>query len=1032
MNFVDLSIKRPAFITSIMVIFIVAGIICFKLMSVDLYPDVTIPTISINIAYSGAGPSEIENLISKPVEEQISTIAGLKSVSSRSSRGISNITVNFNQGVDIRYGEQQVRDKINQIRRSLPDDIEDPVIIRFDPSQQPIMSIVVTSDLSESKLYDIVEQYIKPSFEQVENVGMVEISGGRKRQINITLDQDLLKKRQISVSQVAKQLQELGDNTPIGKIDYQNVETIFQNYGEFSNIAEISGVIVNFYNNESPTRITDLATIEDGLQDEVSRAFFNGKKSLFIDVFRQPSSNIVAVADKLTLQLSKLEKDFAKMEGNIKAKIIQNQSDHIKHNIADVYETITIAIILTLITVFFFLANLRATLITAISLPICLIGAFIAMYIAGFSINVISLMALSLAVGLLVDDAIVVTENIYRKIEAGNNPIQAASIGAKEIILAVVAISLVMISVFVPTAFMKGIVGQFLKQFGLTISFAILISLFVAITIVPVLCAYFSRQEALIAKNSQQKISIIQKLLTKFNFFQNWLEIKYEKILIFSIKKPLIILLITFIIVVLSFFAFINVPKSFIDNADTGDINLSIELEADANLEATTKIATAMDQAIRSNLEVLETIVQIASGTASQSNKGKIYIKLKDIKERKITTEQFEEKLREQMKDFAAANPIIGSYNQPFSLILSSNNQELLEKYSKELIQKLENDQHYKDVNSNLKNNRNEYRVKIKEDAAQIYGINSDMIGKELKGYVEGYTPTKFREKGLEYDVRIRIKEEQRNIKKNFDSLYVPNINNKLIKLSDIAYGQEVKEPSTIYRQDRGRYVRITSNLAPGFGLSNAISNLATLFESSELKLPAEIKYKFSGEVENMNDMFESLGPIFIIAILFIYLILASLYESFITPFTILLSLPLALCGAILGLFIAHKYFNLHAILGIFMLLGVAGKNAILLVDFAIKAIAEGKSRSEALISAGRTRLRPILMTSFALILGTIPIAIGISESSKSRTSMGIAIIGGMILSTILTLVVVPAVFSYIDRFRVWIKKRLAFLINHE
>jgi HAE1 family hydrophobic/amphiphilic exporter-1 len=1035
MNLIDLSIKRPSFITSIMIISIITGMICFKNMSIDLYPDVNIPVIDVLIGYKGAGPSEIETLISKPLEEQISTISGLKTITSKSARGMSEITAEFNQNVDIKYAEQQIRDKVNSSRYLMPKDIEEPSINRVDLSAEPIMTIAFSGDIEESKLYDLANKFIKPRIEQVQNVGMVRISGGRSRQINVTLDTGLLKNRQISLLSVSKQLESSGNNTPIGKVSYGDQEIIFQNYGEFKNIDEISNVIVNFHGNESPTRISDLGKVSDGLADEQSRAYINGQKSLFLVIYRQPSSNIVAIVDDLKLQLEQITPELTKINEKLKVDIIQDNSDHIRKNIIDVYLTIAISIILTILTVFFFLANFRATIITAISLPICLIGAFIIIYIAGFSINVITLLALSLAVGLLIDDAIVVTENIYQKIEAGKSPILAASIGAKEILMAVVAITLVVVSVFIPVAFMKGIVGQFLKEFGLTICFAVLISFFVAVTIIPVLCAYFAKEEKTNKKTNHKFSAIedkIQRMLDKFNIFQHHLADKYEKILLYSIKNPKFILLTTLLIFAISAICFIYIPKSFMDPSDTGEINISIELEPDANLARTSDVANKISQVASSNQEVKMVQTVAAGGDLAQSNKARIYIELKDQKDRKISTSEFETKLRSQIKDFDYAKPIIGSYGQPFNLILSSNDQDELEKYSALLTKELESNKYFKDISSNLKEARSEFRTEIKSNLAEIYGVNSELIGNELKGYVNGFTAAKFRQNGIEYDIVVRVKEEQRDIRKNFNNIYVPNINQKLVKLSDVAIGYEAKEPAVINRQNRSRYIKITGNIANGSGLSDGINAVEKIFKSKELKLPATIKYRFGGSTEDMQDMFSSLPMIISIAVIFIYLILASLYESFIIPLTILLSIPLALCGVFLALFIFHKSFNLYATLGLFMLLGISSKNSILLVDVATKAIAAGKSRSEALVLAGRSRLRPILMTSFALISGTIPVAIGLGESAAHRTSMGVAIIGGMISSTILTLVVVPAVFSYIDRFKVWTKARLAHLINHE
>jgi HAE1 family hydrophobic/amphiphilic exporter-1 len=1028
----NLSIARPAFITSIMATLIIVGVICFNKMNVDLFPSIEVPTIFISTTYSGASPSEIESLVTKPIEEQVSTVSGIKKVTSRSLKDTSHVVVNLYSGTDIKYAEQQIRDKINQVKSKLPDDAKEPVIRRVDPSDQPVMTIALNADLSEGELFDLADQFVSPRLEQASSVGMVEILGARKREIHVLLDQNLLKSHQMTLSQVQKQLALSGQNVPIGKNNEGTKELIFRSASEFSDIDQIKNVVVNFYSNEVPVKISDVGEVVDTLQDETSRAFANGKKSLFISIYRQSDSNIIKVVEGVKEQIKKMEKEFSKMSGNPEIKEVKNASKYIKNNVSDVYDTIAIAIILTVLTVFFFLANTRATLITAISLPISLISSFIAMYAANFSINIISLLALSLAVGLLVDDAIVVVENIYRKIEGGMDPKKAAAEGTKEIIMAVVAITLVVIATFTPVSFMKGIVGQYLKQFGLTIAFSMVISLFVAVSIIPMLCAYLSGKKIRKITESDGNF-LIKKILQKFENFQNFLEAKYEKILIFSIHNPKKILLLTAGILAFSIMLFKFVPKTFIAENNNGEVIVALELPADYNLDATNEIAKKIDELVHKNQEV-ELSATSVGNNSSQSNKAEIYIRLKQGRERKITTSEFKEKLRKDVKDFAFANPIVKDYDpssgasrgQPFNLTLISSNQQELENYAELIFQKLKQDPRLKDVDNSNKNTRGEFRVKIKDAEAKMYGVNSQAVGNELRGYVEGYTPTKFRENGLEYDVRLRLKPEQRNLKENFAEIYVPNLNQKLVRLSDIAETSEGQEAATITRQDHGRYIQIGASLAPGAGLGNVMNDAIAMMEAGELKLPPNVRYSFSGDSENMQDMQSSMGFAILIAVIFIYLILCSLYESFIIPFTILLALPLALCGASIALFVTHESVNIFTMLGIFMLISVSGKNSILLIDFTNHLIGQGKTRNEALVMAGKIRLRPILMTSLALIAGTLPTAIGLSATSAQRSAMGVAIIGGLISSTLLTLIVVPAIFSYIDRFRIWVKAKLA------
>ena len=1050
MNLPSFSIKRPAFITSIIAVIVTVGVISFSKMSVDLFPNIDIPVIFVSTPYSGAGPSEIETSVSKPLEEELSTIAGIKKLTSRSLQDNSQVIITFYQGTDMKYAEQQVRDKINQAKPRLPEDIKEPIIRKIDPSDQPIMTIAINANLSEGELFDLADNYVRPRLEQVSNVGLVEILGSRKREIQVLLDQKILKNRNITYGQVRSQIEASGENVPIGKNDSGNKEVIFSSDSEFNDLDKIKNTLVNFYSNELPTKVGNLGVVYDGLEDETSRAFVDGKKALFLDIYRQSDSNIIAVADDIKKQVAKMEKDFAKMEIKPEVRLIKDASRYIKMNVSDVYETISIAVLLTVVVVFFFLANGRATLITAISLPIALISSFILMYLANFSINVISLLAMSLAVGLLVDDAIVVVENIYRKIESGKSAKDAAIEGTLEILMAVVAITLVVVSVFTPISFMSGIVGQYLKQFGLTIAFSMLVSLFVAITIIPVLCAYLA------SKSKKHQAKNQHNILVKFDRLQMWLEAKYEKILIYSIGNPKKIIIVTLVICGLSIFVGKYVPKTFINDNDNGEITVALELEPDSSLDNTNDTVQKIDKIIHSNKEVELTAVTVGS-RSSQSNRGNIYVKLHQ--NRKITSSNFKQKLRDQLKDFAYASPIVGDYDpsggasrtQPLNIGLVSNNPQLLESYAAKLVEKLKQNPNLKDIDSSSKSTRTELKIVLKENAAKLYGVNDKMMGEEMRGYIEGYVVGKLRQNGYEYDIRARIQPDQRDLKANFNNFYITNVNNKLIKLSDIATLQESKKAARIDRQDRARYIQITAGLAPKAGLGNVITDVEKIFAGEEcslkadgscqnasgvavdnLKLPSEIRYSFSGDSENMQEMLNSMGFALFISILFIYLILTSLYESFVTPLTILLALPFALCGVFFGLFITGESINIFTILGIFMLVAVAGKNSILLIDFTNHLIEQGKSRSEALVMAGKIRLRPILMTSFALIAGTLPVAIGMSEVSKPRTGMGVAIISGLISSTILTLIVVPAVFSYIDRFRVAAKNQFSKIISKE
>ena len=1030
MSIASVSIKRPIFMTSVMIAILVAGWASFKSMSVDLFPDVSIPVITVQTVYRGAGPAEIETLVSRPIEEEISTIAGIKRLTSRNFEGMSLVIVEFESSVDAKYAEQQVRDKINIAEADLPDSTEDSVITKYDPSDTPILFVTLAADLPDAEMYDLADEVIKPRFEQVKNVGAIDLFGGREREIHVVLDRKKLKDREISVSQVASQVSVSGENIPSGKVNRGNKELVFRGLGEFSSVQEIKDTLVNLWGNEVPTRVADVGEVHDTLKDETTRGFSKGNKVILMKVFRQSGSNTLEVVDSVKKQIGVITEQIKDMKGNPKLDVVLDTSTKIRDNVYDVYETIIIGIILTVITVLFFLGSLKTTFITALSLPISLIGTFILLKLSGFTINLVTLLALTLAVGLLIDDAIVVIENIYRRMELGEDSETAAERGTGEIQMAVFAITLVVMAVFVPVAMMSGTVGKFLKSFGLTVAFSMALSYFVAMTVMPMLTAHFAGEGHSIHSKPGNSIwdRTIGRLIHYFDTFQTWLENKYEAFVKVTLKYSKTTILATFIIFVASMFTATKVPFEFIPDDDSGQISVTLELPPGASIDGTSKLAEEVDKIILANPEVDFTVWN-AGTLNNESNKADFIVIMKE--KRDITTLNFRKKLRDQLAPYAkTANPIVKKFDasgassgQPITLNLVSPEPKLLEESATKVIAFMKNDPRYTDVDSNFRTGKPEFQIKVKPGAAKEYGINTSTLGGELRAQVEGVEAAKFRERGREYDVRVRMQEDERDLKTMFNKTWVPNINRKLVRLQDIATGTEIGGPATIERQNRSRYIQITAAPAPGVGLSDIVNDVVKFMTVGETKLPDDVRFSFAGEAENMQEMADSTLVAIIAATLMIYLILSSLYESFITPMTIMIALPLAISGAFLGLFLTGKTMNFFVILGLFLLVGVAGKNGILVVDFAKQKMDEGLDRFSALVQAGKTRLRPILMTSFALIAGYVPIVIGLNPASRTRTSMGVALIAGVLLSTILTLIVIPAIFVYVDDFRIWANK---------
>jgi HAE1 family hydrophobic/amphiphilic exporter-1 len=629
-----------------------------------------------------------------------------------------------------------------------------------------------------------------------------------------------------------------------------------------------------------------------------------------------------------------------------------------------------------------------------------------------------------------VDDAIVVRENIFRHRMMGKSAVNAAIDGTKEVTLAVIATTMTVIAVFGPIGFLQGLVGQFFKQFGLTICFAMAISLFDALTIAPIMSAYFGGSHEHSSGNALYRATL-GKMLNAFERFQQWLERSYEKTLKFTVRAPIMILAAALALFVGSLISAKWIPKTFLPPQDNGEFAVALDLPPGTSLAKMDEVARKVDDVIRKHPEIEISLLTVGN-LEGESNVAEFYVHLVPSKQRKLNTSAVKDLIRNDLKEFSFANPVVkdidavGGGFRPFNVNIVGSNLEEVADVAQKAFVKLKDHPALKDVDINYRPGKPEVQFVIDRAAAENVGVSPNVAGFELRTLVEGATPAVFRQDGREYDIRVRLQDDQRDIKSAFNETYVPNINFRTVKLSNVANAVETTGPASINRQDRGRYIQIAADVAPdGPGLSKAMSDIKTMFDTNEIKLGPGMRYQFVGQAESFVELIQNMTIAVILSVIFIYFVLASLYESFVTPFTIMLVLPLAISGALFALLIMGSSLDLNAMIGCILLLGIATKNSILLVDYAMQKVQEGMDRNQAMIEAGKTRLRPILMTSVALIAGMLPVAYGLNEASKQRTTMGIAVIGGVISSTLLSLVVVPAAFSYIDRFRVWAKTKL-------
>jgi HAE1 family hydrophobic/amphiphilic exporter-1 len=1052
MNIAKLSINRPIFISSIVILIVFTGWFALNKLGVDLFPDINIPVVAITTVYPGAGPEEIESLVSRPIEEEIGSISGLKKLSSRNQEGISIVTAEFFLTADIKDSEQQVRNKIARIRRDLPTDIEEPVIQRFDPADQPIVRLSLFGEIAPVELYDIATEELKPQLEQVNNVGSVKIIGGAKRQIQIEVDRKKLNEYQLSNVFMGNQLKSFGLNVPVGKYESGSSEVSFRTIGRFETLSEIEEAQV-FFGGElgSSVPVSKIATVVDTIEDPKTMCFLYApvkeeseqhsliggfinslrkgdppkiervaKPSLFIDVYKQSGANTVAVVDAIVKKVEKMNSTILKdKKGNPNIVVVRDSSIWIRANVEDVTVSIILGILLTVIVVYLFLGNVRSTIITGLALPNSLLGAFIIMYAMGFTLNVMTLLALSLTVGLLVDDAIVVRENIFRKLEEGLPPSMAAELGTNEVTLAVVATSLTVIAVFLPIGFLSGVVGQFFKQFGLTVVFAMIVSLFDALTIAPMLSAYFAGKV-----HAEPNI-----IVRAFDKFQTWLEKVYGIVIDFAVKRPLIIILSATLIFIFSIYSLTFVKKTFMGSNDQGEFMVAIDMPPGTSLAGTHEVIKKIEEKLKKNLPELHKLATVVGSPDGFPTIGNVGITIVPTHQRRRNTATIKAEVREMMKEFEFARPSVndfsaigGGVQYPFNLNIMGDDLETIEKYSKELIEKLKVIPDLTDVERDYQAGKPEFQIEFDFKKMQNVGVAPVTAGAELRYHVEGGVVGKFHDKGLEYDILMRLKPDQRNLRSAYLETRVPNVNFKMIHLNFVSTGKEKLGPAKISREDRSRVIPIRANLSATGAIGNATDTARKIIES--FPPPPGVRFAFYGQSESFRELMENIIIAFGFALLFIYLVLASLYESFITPISVLIAIPPAFSGAFLALALFGEMLNLFSMIGIILLMGLVTKNSILIVDYAVRNIKDGMDRTEAIKKAGVVRLRPILMTSLAMIAGTLPIALGLGEAAKSRTAMGIAIIGGLILSTLLTLIVVPSVFGYVDRLREWVESK--------
>ncbi|MGY4829701.1 efflux RND transporter permease subunit [Sphaerotilaceae bacterium SBD11-9] len=1045
MWFTRVSISNPVMATMVMLAFVVLGLFSYQRLSVDQFPNIDFPTVVVVMDYPGASPEIVESEVTKKVEEAVNTVAGINSLYSRSYEGTSVVIVEFNLDVDGRKAADDVREKVSLVRPLLRDEVKEPRISRFDPQSVPIFNVAVLATdgkKTSQELTTWATQVLQKRLENVRGVGSVSPVGGVARQINLYVRPAALEALGISVDQVVAAVKSENQELPMGAIRSLEQERVVQINARLKRPEDFREIVVARKNGNA-IKLWQVADVADGPQEVDSLALYNGQRTVLLSVQKSQGENTIGVVDGLNKALADAQ---ALIPPGVKVEVIRDNSRAIRVSVANVKRTLFEGAALTVLIVFLFLNSWRSTVITGLTLPIALIGTFLFMYMFGFTINTITLMALSLCVGLLIDDAIVVRENIVRHVQMGADAHRAALDGTNEIGLAVLATTLSIVAVFLPIGFMGGIVGKFFHEFGLTIVAAVLISMFVSFTLDPMLSSIWHDPQAHGHAHQGAPVTLydrtIGRVTRKFDDLTEWLSRTYQGILRWSLAHKGSTLAIAAATLVGSCALVPVMGTEFVPKADFSETQINFYTPVGSSLEVTESRARQIDELLRKMPEVKYTVTTINSGQAAGKIYGATYIRLVDRKDRKRSIDQMTVPLREQLARIPGVT--ITNIGQTDlgggkSLQFSVQGADLaeLERLSKEIMARLRTIPGLVDLDSTLKPDKPTVAIDVKRDAAADVGLNVNALSSSLRTLVAGTTVGNWRAPdGENYDVNVRLTPDSRVSITDLQRLPInvaPGADGspRSVRLSQVADITPSTGPNQINRRDLSREINIDAN---AFGRSAGAVSADIRKELDAIAWPPGYRYSFGGSTKNMTESFNYALGALALAIVFIYMILASQFKSFLQPLALMSSLPLTLSGVVLTLLAFGSTLNMFSIIGIVMLMGLVTKNAILLVDFAIRS-REGEhghgveaapmGREEALLHAAQVRLRPILMTTLAMIFGMVPLAFALSEGSEQRAPMGQAVIGGVITSSLLTLVVVPVIYCYLDDLSNWLKRKL-------
>ncbi len=1035
----DTSVKRPVFATMMVLALVVLGVISYPNIGVDLFPKIDIPIVNIRTELKGASSEIMDIDVTDKIEESVNTINGVKTITSTSTEGMSVVTVEFVLERNIDLAVQDVREKVSVIRKKLPTDIEEPIIEKVDPDASPVLWFALSGEKSARELSTYADEILKEQLQRINGVGAVRMYGLRLRQARVWLDNDKMRSYGITAQDVLSALQRGNVELPGGRIESDTKEYTVKIKGEFPTIQQFNDLVVG-YSRGAAVKIKDIGRAEDGMEEKRSIARYNGVSSVNMGIQKQSGTNTVEVIDTVKKELKVIRKT---LPAGMDLYIGFDQSDFIKRSISEVQHHLIYGGFFAVLAVLLFLRNIRTTIISALAIPTSVIATFAFMNAFGFTFNNMSMLALSLSIGILIDDAIIVIENIQRHIEEGMAPREAAFFATSEIGLAVSATTLAIIVIFIPVAFMKGIIGRFFFQFGMTVVFAVMVSWFVSFTLTPMMSSLFLKkhEDSEVGKTGENNPTSLYGRFVRHHYFKkvsNWLENQYErlegqyrKLLAFALNRRKTVLILAVAIFFGSLFFTRFIGKEFAPSEDQSRFIIRLQMPVDYAVEEVDRMAKRADGIMKQFPEVRTILYSQGGGATQEANKANMMINLKPKSQRKKSQDQIKAEVRKAFKAIPGLRAsvedvsMIGGGQRQVAIQYSIRGRDLknLETYTRDILGQFSKLPGIVDADTSLETGKPEVRVLIDRDKAADLGIDVATVAEAVNFLISGQVEiTKFKDeaKGRRYDVRARLIQKDRMNPDDIGKMYVRAKDGRLVQLSNIATFQEAGGSSIINRVDRQRAITIFANLELK-PLGQAVEELNNI---SAKVLTTEYSGRYKGMADVMAESFGYLMFAMMLGIIMAYMVLAAQFESFVHPFTVLLSLPFSFIGAFAALLIFGQTLNIYSFIGLILLMGLVKKNAILLVDYTNVLRARGMSRKDAVLQAGPVRLRPILMTTFAMIFGMMPIAIGIGEGAETRAPMALATIGGLLTSLFLTLVVVPVAYDLFDEMQGKVMRR--------